>query len=648
MEMADNKLQSLTEIFNEKFFRIPDFQRGYSWKKNQLEDFWEDLINLKEESNHYTGLLTVESIAKENVNNIENWKDDLWLFKKGLKAYYLIDGQQRLTTSIILIHEILNQCDEIYFQKREYWVQKFLFQSYKTAYKSYIFGYEKDNPSDEYFKTKILNQESLTADKVPEETLYTSNLNYAKDFFYNRMKDLDEDELESIFRKVTSNFKYNLYEIDNELDTFVTFETMNNRGKPLSNLELLKNRLIYISTLIDIDEDEKRTLRKNINETWKTVYEYLGKNKNNTMDDDEFLKNHWIMYFEYNRKESGAYAKFLLNKKFTARKALANEITFDEIKNYVDSLSKSVKKWFYLYNPEFSDYSNETKEWIQKLNRIEMKAFPPLLMASMVKCEEEDFLPLLKVAEKFIFLVFSLSRRQSSTENNNFYRLSNSFYFSKKNIRIQTVIDEIEFLTIGTDEHWGWFDLDKFNDYIKEQYGKKEGFYSWNGLKYFLFEYELHLQTVAKGNGKTITWEDFNKRNKEDTIEHIYPQTPKNECWTLIFKQRTNKKIILHSLGNLLLLSKSKNSTLQNYCFDYKKKHTNKEGNEVGFFNGSYSEIEVASEDIWTPKKILERGTKMLEFLEERWGIDFEEWGKKGNGIKKSELLRLKFLKKGQ
>lgn len=241
--------------------------------------------------------MTVESIDKESIANIENWKDDLWLFKKRLKAYYLIDGQQRLTTSIILIHEILNQCDEINFQKREYWVQKFLFQSYKTAYKSYIFGYEKDNPSDEYFKTKILNQESLTADKVPEETLYTSNLNYAKDFFYNRIKDLDEDELESIFRKVTSNFKYNLYEIDNELDTFVTFETMNNRGKPLSNLELLKNRLIYISTLIDIDEDEKRTLRKNINEAWKTVYEYLGKNKEKIMDDDEFLRNHWIMYF---------------------------------------------------------------------------------------------------------------------------------------------------------------------------------------------------------------------------------------------------------------------------------------------------------------------------------------------------------------
>lgn len=62
--MAENKLQSLTEIFNEKIFRIPDFQRGYSWENNQLEDFWEDLMNLKDDKIHYTGLLTVESVSK--------------------------------------------------------------------------------------------------------------------------------------------------------------------------------------------------------------------------------------------------------------------------------------------------------------------------------------------------------------------------------------------------------------------------------------------------------------------------------------------------------------------------------------------------------------------------------------------------------
>ncbi len=122
-------------------------------------------------------------------------------------------------------------------------------------------------------------------------------------------------------------------------------------------------------------------LRKDINETWKTIYEYLGKNKENPMDDDEFLRNHWIMYFKYDRKESASYAKFLLNTKFTAKNAIKGKVVLVDVKEYIDSLSKSVKSWFYLYNPQFSNYTDETKEWIQKLNRLGMSAFPPLFMA---------------------------------------------------------------------------------------------------------------------------------------------------------------------------------------------------------------------------------------------------------------------------
>ena len=86
---------------------------------------------------------------------------------------------------------------------------------------------------------------------------------------------------------------------------------------------------------------------------------------------------------------------------------------------------------------------------------------------------------------------------------------------------------------------------------------------------------------------------------------------------------------------------------MQNYSFDFKKKHKNKHGNEVGFFNGAYSEIEVSSCKNWTPIEILQRGKNMLLFLEERWGIDFNEgWGDGGDGIDKAELLRLTFLSK--
>jgi uncharacterized protein with ParB-like and HNH nuclease domain len=650
--MTDNKLQSLTEIFNEKLFRIPDFQRGYSWQEPQLEDFWDDLVNLKEDNIHYTGLLTIEPINKKYIQNIEKWQEDLWLIESGLSAYYIIDGQQRLTTAIIFINQLIKQIDdeEINFKKKEFWVTKFLFQQYREIYKSYIFGYEKDNPSDEFFKTKILEQESSTADKVPEQTLYTANLNFANDFFGKKIYNLDKDELELLFKKITGRFKFNLYMIDDELDVHVTFETMNNRGKPLSNLERLKNRLIYITTLIDDDESTRNRLRKDINETWKTIYEYLGKNKENPLNDDDFLRDHWIMYFKYDREQSAAYAKFLLNEKFTSKNAHNGELKISDIKEYIDSLSKSIKSWFYLFNPEFSVYNDETKEWLQKINRLGMSAFPPLLMAGMIKCSEDKLLSLLKSTEKFIFLVFKLSQRPSNTKNNHFYRLANSFYFEKDGMKIDTVIENIEWITQGEKgeeedyeyEYVGWFDLEKFKHHILDKYEKNDGYYSWNGLRYFLYEYELYLQDQASGDQK-ISWIDFNKRKKEETIEHIYPQTPKDDCWNFGFSSysKKEKKKILHSLGNLVLLAHSKNSELQNKCFDFKKKHTNTNtntnGKEVGFFNGSFSEIQVSSYDKWTSKEIFNRGIDMLDFLEIRWDINIEEW----EDVTKEDLLQI-------
>ena len=626
--MANSKLQHLTEIFNEKIFRIPDFQRGYSWQEAQLEDFWEDLVNLKEDKIHYTGLLTIEPIPESKIQ-----EDDSWFLKARYKAYYLIDGQQRLTTAIILINEILNKFEndgDINYRKKSDWEKKFLFLSNKDDYKSYIFGYEHDDPSNEYFKAGILGQYSSS--KTPE-TLYTYNLKKAKEFFKKKLGG-EKQQIEKIFKKLITGFKFNLYEIDDELDVYVTFETMNNRGKPLSNLELLKNRLIYLSTLLEVEDKTKEGLRKDINETWKTIYEYLGKNKNKPMDDDEFLKNHWIMYFKYDKSESASYAKFLLNKKFTSKNVISKKIDCKNIKDYIRSLFECIEFWFYLFNPECSEYTGKVKTWIQKLNRLGMSAFPPLFMAAMTKCDHQDLLPLFESAERFIFLVFKLSQRRSNTENSYFYRLARSFYYDEESVN--SVIEKIRQKTDGKDE--GWFDLEKFDSYIKEQYSKEKGFYTWNGLKYFLYEYELYLKNEAGGDTK-ISWIEFNKRKQEETIEHIYPQTATEECWTSVFDQYSEdeRNILLHSLGNLVLLSRSKNSSLQNKCFTLKKRDTEK-GKTVGFYNGSCSEIEVFAYDKWTKEEIQDRGKKMLDFLDKRWKVNIWSWEKEWWGIKKGEF----------
>ncbi|MES2388596.1 MAG: DUF262 domain-containing HNH endonuclease family protein [Bacteroidota bacterium] len=659
--MADNKIQPLNEIFNNKFFRIPDYQRGYSWEKEQLDDFWEDLQNLKDGKTHYTGQITVKPINKNEVSNLEKWQDDKWLFERGMNAYYIIDGQQRITTSIIFIRQLLlrffnpnvdgNVKEGINFDTLENWESKFLFKHYGSNYKSFIFGYEKDNPSDEFFKTRILGQQSATADRVPEQTLYTANLEYAAIYFSEKFCSYDSVSLETMFRKVVSGFKFNFYEVEGGLDEFVIFETMNNRGKSLSKLELLKTRLICLSFLVDTDQpgdelldEEKRVmkrqgsmdrLRRDINETWKTIYEYLGKNKSNRLPDDVFLYNHWIMYFDYNRGEGEAYATFILHEKFTTKNALTGLLTFGEIKNYIESLAKSVKSWFYLRNIQFSNCSDEIKEWVQKLDRIGFGAFSPLLMAAMNKeSNQVKLLELFKAAERFQFLVFRISQRKANTNNSHFFRLAHRynwdlpFWNGGGLTDIEKVTENIQWNIhwINEDgENQGLFVPDRFVDYIAEQEG---GYYSWSGLRYFLYEYELHLQQKANNNIK-ISWSDFQKRKKEDTIEHVFPQTPTDLYWKSMFKgvSKKHQTALQHSLGNLVLLAKEKNSSLQNFSFEYKKSHKDSAGHMQGYYNGSYSEIEVSIYDKWSPNEIIERGLKMLQFMEYRWGFNIDAWG---------------------
>ena len=83
------------------------------------------------------------------------------------------------------------------------------------------------------------------------------------------------------------------------------------------------------------------------------------------------------------------------------------------------------------------------------------------------------------------------------------------------------------------------------------------------------------------------------------------------------------------------MLSIPKNAELQARDFEYKKKHQDKHGKWVGYFNGSYSEIEVAQYSSWTPKEIYARGINILKFMENRWSITIDN---------KAEILGLDFM----
>jgi len=602
----ERDLQNINQLFNKKFFRIPDYQRGYSWEKKQLNDFWEDLILLSEKDYHYTGLLTYEKIKKLKEKDDTRLKEEY-----SYDACYVIDGQQRLTTISILLKCILKlfKDDELIIDETKKECEKKFLYKVIEGYEYFIFGYESDNPSNYFFKDYILERPTSN-EEHKKQTIYTNNLLYAKKYFEGKLKEFSKNELKILFKKVTSQLKFNTYEVDSNIEVFVIFETMNNRGKGLSKLELLKNRLIYLSTKLQDNDLDKNKLRTEINDSWKVIYNHLGMNLNNILDDDEFLKNHWIMYFSgYNRNEANVFSKFLLNKKFTVKNVIEDKLNGEDIKDYVKNLRNSVVNYFFIRNPTFDEEKRlEYKKsvvYLEKLNRLEFSSFLPLVLSLLnKKISDNDLVEILKSIERFIFVIFKISRYFSTFNNSKFYTLANQYKNEETNLaNINGYINEV------TDKY---VNINSFKEWILSRFDNAEGYYSWyNPLRYFLYEYELFLKEKKQRNENKILWNSFVDSKKDYvSIEHIYPQS----------KIKNNlDKIKCHSLGNLVPLSIAINSKLQDNEFSKKRER---------YKDGSLSEREIYdNHEKWGENEIKERGLLLLNFLSKRWNIDLKDDG---------------------
>jgi hypothetical protein len=144
-----------------------------------------------------------------------------------------------------------------------------------------------------------------------------------------------------------------------------------------------------------------------------------------------------------------------------------------------------------------------------------------------------------------------------------------------------------------------------------------------------------------------VDWNDLLKAEGDKiSIEHIYPQTETEE-WAKHFMgvEQEHRRHYNATLGNLLLLSMSINSALQNDSFDGKKRAKfDSRGKKIrnGYSDGSHSEIEVASSASWGPEQIKSRGIQLLKFMERRWGFRFK------NDKEREKLLFLDSTKEAE
>lgn len=235
----------------------------------------------------------------------------------------------------------------------------------------------------------------------------------------------------------------------------------------------------------------------------------------------------------------------------------------------------------------------------------------------------------LKLIERFNFLHYRLNNYFATYSNSTFYNLARDLYYKKIGLdEVLEVINRIDFLS-DNNVITSHGIIDKF-----EKLSKRDGFYSWGSLKYLLYIYDLSL--TKTDSEKKINPEEYFKQEPKDhcSIEHIYPQKGTDKYWSERFDKYSpnERKRLNGSLGNMLALSARINSRLQNRSFDSKIKER--------YSSGSKSELIVAAwpSKEWTPESILDRGMKILHFIEEEFDFVFP------NDKYRKEVLGLGFM----
>src|SRR5690554_818345 len=265
---SKSNLVTIGELFEGRLFRIPDYQRGFSWSEKELDALWKDLNDITGVSMHFTGIISLEPIDKDNINRLtkeNNISDtdftkelDLEIDNDVYTPYFIVDGQQRLTSLIVLLTVLLEEFNELVDHKDNIQIINNLFTT--SNGEIFRFGYEKDTPSHQFLLNKIFNDKNIEI--TEPETIYTKNLLKAKEFFQDKIKlkvtkeekvikeenkGMNIHQKTSLFNKILNNLVFNMVILENtQVDINIVFETLNYRGKSLNKLELLKNRIIFL------------------------------------------------------------------------------------------------------------------------------------------------------------------------------------------------------------------------------------------------------------------------------------------------------------------------------------------------------------------------------------------------------------------
>ena len=552
-------LITIQAFFQQGMFNVPNYQRGYAWQHQQVKEFLDDLVGAVDDNveEHYTGTITI--IGKGTKE----------FFPKTFKLFDVVDGQQRFTTFTIFVHAIHNRFQALKVDKG----------SLDDIIKNIIY---QGNPiltlnsdSNDFYRKYIINGNisNLPAEFENKSQFNLANAKKQITRFLESHKDLMK--LQKFYTCLMTKFRVNFYTLSKDSDVGIVFETMNNRGLPLTQIDKVKNYLVFLSAKLHDDK-----LASHINDVFGNIFKEMMRINSTPTQENDILRYSYIIYRGIN--ESDIHAQIKTDLKKDSKK--------DEIIHYVDFLLKVVKLYSQIKRNEFSNV--KVKNIVKKIVWLGSDTnFIPLLISLFNRYEEIELLETLRTLEIFSFRVYKIGNRKAQAAQTILHKLAYGTY--SQTTKLEQIKDSLRDNEYATLQNFK-LALQSVNFANDQDSGE---------ISYFFFEYECYLHQQKKSDFPLIAFnkfcEDFG--TKKISVEHIEPQAPSN--------REPSKS--LHKLGNLTITYD--NSALSNKEFNVKKEIYKKSKLMV--------EHDITQHKTWDHEQIDARNKELIQFAIKHWAF---------------------------
>jgi Protein of unknown function DUF262/Protein of unknown function (DUF1524) len=504
-------------------YRIPPFQRDYSWTEEEWEDLWLDILDTLSptgETNHYLGYIVLQS------------QDD--------RTFDVIDGQQRLTTLSLIILAALKNLQRLIDAGKDPERSRQRLEQLRQTYIGYLdpvtllprSKLSLNRQNDRYYQTYLVT----LPEKLPQRGFKASEHLLRKAFtwfdkkleqYVNKSQESDKGMVLAQFvDRLSDSLFFTVITVTDELNAYRVFETLNARGVRLSSTDLLKN---YLFSVINKGSEHERELQT-LEERWETMVGRLG-----SESFPDFLRIHW------NSRHSFARQSELFKK--IRGKVKDRSAAFELLR----SMDEDIDIYLGLSQPEISDWSKVAKNAAQKLKMFGVRQPFSLLLTVHRHFSTSDFETILKACVIISFRYHTICSLPPQEQERVYTQVANK-------VSNRTYTKALEIILA-----------------LKEIYPEDKIFQSAFATRIIQTKLPRNRRIVRYilcQLERKLTNQEYDFDSDTFNIEHILPQNPESG-WENFTDEEVDA--LIYRLGNMTLCETDLNREIGNGEYTHKK-----------------------------------------------------------------------------